>query len=137
VDALAFNWLIAGTDAHAKNYGVLIAPGRVRLAPLYDVASVPPYPRFDVNRVKLAMKIGERYRMSEIRRSDWLKIAEQLGLDPEPLLERIVHMAEAIPDLAPEVGAELQHAGLTDPVIDRLVTRLVGRARSCLKRIGR
>ena len=137
VDALAFNWLIAGTAAHAKNYGVLIAPGRVRLAPLYDVASVLPYPRFDVNRVKLAMKIGERYRMSEIRRSDWLKSAEQLRLDSEPLLERIVHMAEAIPDLAPEVGAELKHAGLTDPVIDRLVTRLVGRARLCLKRIER
>ncbi len=136
VDALAFNWLIAGTDAHAKNYGVLIAPGRVRLAPLYDVASVLPYPRFDVNRVKLAMKIGEQYRMSKIRRSDWLKMAQQLGLESEPLFERIVHMAEAIPDLAPEVGAELKRAGLTDPIIDRLVTRLVGRARSCLKLIG-
>jgi serine/threonine-protein kinase HipA len=136
VDALAFNWLIGGTDAHAKNYGVLIAPGRIRLAPLYDVASVLPYPRFDVNRVKLAMKIADRYRMNEIRRGDWLKLAEQLGLDSEPLLERIVHMAEAIPDLAPEVGAELKHAGLADPVIDRLVTRLVGRARSYLKRIG-
>src|SRR5216683_2884559 len=35
VDALAFNWLIAGTDAHAKNYSLLIgAEGRARLAPL-------------------------------------------------------------------------------------------------------
>ena len=136
VDALAFNWLIAGTDAHAKNYGVLIAPGRVRLAPLYDVASVLPYPRFDVNRIKLAMKVAERYRMNEIRRTDWLRLAGQLELDPEPLLERIVHMAEAIPELAPEIGAELQQAGLEDPVIDRLVTRLVGRTRSCLKIVG-
>jgi serine/threonine-protein kinase HipA len=137
VDALAFNWLIAGTDAHAKNYGVLIAPGRVRLAPLYDTASVLPYPRFDVNRIKLAMKIGERYRMCEIRRGDWLKAAEQLQLDSDSLLERITHMAEAIPELAPEIAAELKHAGLTDPIIDRLVTRLVGRAQLCLKRIGR
>jgi serine/threonine-protein kinase HipA len=137
VDALAFNWLIAGTDAHAKNYGVLIAPGRVRLAPLYDVASVLPYPRFDVNRVKLAMKIGERYRMSEIRRGDWLKAAVQMQLDSDSLLERITHMAEAISELAPETGAELKHAGLTDAIVDRLVTRLVGRAHWCLKRIGR
>jgi serine/threonine-protein kinase HipA len=137
VDALALNWLIAGTDAHAKNYGVLIAPGRVRLAPLYDVASVLPYPRFDVNRIKLAMKIGERYRMSEIRRGDWLKAAEQAQLDSDSLLERITHMAEAIPELAPEIGAELKHGGVTDPIVDRLVTRLVGRAQSCLKRIGR
>ena len=35
VDAPAFNWLIAGTDAHAKNYSLLIgAVGRARLAPL-------------------------------------------------------------------------------------------------------
>jgi len=54
------NWLIAGTDAHAKNYSVLIAPqGRVRLAPLYDIASVLPYPRFDLHKVKLAMKVGD------------------------------------------------------------------------------
>ena len=137
VDALAFNWLIAGTDAHAKNYAVLIAPGRVRLAPLYDMASVLPYPRFDVNRIKLAMKIAERYRMSEIRRDDWLKAAAQLQLDSDSLLERITHMAEAIPELAPEIGADLKQAGLTEPIIDRLVTRLVGRAQLCLKRIGR
>jgi serine/threonine-protein kinase HipA len=24
VDAIAFNWLIAGTDAHAKNYALLL-----------------------------------------------------------------------------------------------------------------
>lgn len=48
VDALAFNWLIGGTDAHAKNYSLLHASGgRVRLAPLYDLASVLPYGRFD------------------------------------------------------------------------------------------
>jgi len=44
VDALAFNWLIGGTDAHAKNYSILIGSGGVvRLAPLYDVASILPY----------------------------------------------------------------------------------------------
>ena len=135
VDALAFNWLIAGTDAHAKNYGVLIAPGQIRLAPLYDVASVLPYPRFDVNRIKLAMKIAERYRMSEIGRRDWLKTADQLELDPDSLIARITRMAEAIPELAREIAAELKHAGLTDPIVDRLVTRLAGRARLCSKRI--
>jgi serine/threonine-protein kinase HipA len=40
VDALGFNWLIAGTDAHAKNYSLLLASGpTVRFAPLYDIAS--------------------------------------------------------------------------------------------------
>ncbi|MEV4406636.1 HipA domain-containing protein [Actinoplanes sp. NPDC049598] len=39
VDAVALNWLLGGTDAHAKNYSLLLMPGQVRLAPLYDVAS--------------------------------------------------------------------------------------------------
>ena len=40
---LIFNWLIAGTDAHAKNFSLLIAPGpQIRLAPLYDLASALP-----------------------------------------------------------------------------------------------
>jgi serine/threonine-protein kinase HipA len=38
IDALGFNWLIAGTDAHAKNYSLLLAGHRIRLAALYDVA---------------------------------------------------------------------------------------------------
>ena len=41
-DALAFNWLVANTDAHSKNYSFLIGPGDVRLAPLYDVWSIMP-----------------------------------------------------------------------------------------------
>jgi serine/threonine-protein kinase HipA len=43
VQALILNWLIAGTDAYAKNYSILIGDeGRPRLAPLYDVASALP-----------------------------------------------------------------------------------------------
>ena len=37
LDANAFNWLIGGTDAHAKNYSLLIDAGEeVRLSPLKD-----------------------------------------------------------------------------------------------------
>ena len=42
-DALAWNWIIGGTDAHAKNYSLLLSGSDVRLAPLYDIASALPY----------------------------------------------------------------------------------------------
>jgi hypothetical protein len=99
------------------------------------MATVLPYPRFDIHRVKLAMKIADRYRLSEIRRRDWVKAAEQLKLDSVSLLGRIVNMGEAILELAPEIGTELKHGGLEDPVIDKLVTRLVARSRACLKQV--
>ena len=62
VDALIWNWLIAGTDAHAKNYSLLIASDQVRLAPLYDVASALPY-RVPQRELRLAMKLGTDYRV--------------------------------------------------------------------------
>jgi serine/threonine protein kinase HipA of HipAB toxin-antitoxin module len=43
VNALAYNWIIGSTDAHAKNYSVLLSGLQVRLASLYDVASTLPY----------------------------------------------------------------------------------------------
>src|SRR3546814_871051 len=46
VDALAFNWLVAAPDAHAKNYALLLEGPQVRLAPLYDIASALAYPDF-------------------------------------------------------------------------------------------
>src|SRR3546814_498016 len=82
VDALAFNWLIAGTDAHAKNYSLLIGShGVVRLAPLYDVASALPYSGSDVERLKLAMKIGRYYRLQDISIRDWHRLAMEAGLN--------------------------------------------------------
>lgn len=63
VGALAFNWVIAGTDAHSKNHSLIHGRGGfLRLAPLYDLASFISYQR-DANssKVKLAMKIGATY----------------------------------------------------------------------------
>src|SRR6202022_3218380 len=74
VDAVGFNWLIAGTDAHAKNYSLLLGGGpHVRLAPLYDVASILPYDEFDMQKLKIAMKAGGEYKFSLIGLRQWQK----------------------------------------------------------------
>ena len=78
LDSVAYNWLIVGTDAHAKNYALLIgAEGRVRLAPLYDVASILPYPDIDIEKVKLSMKLGGEYRLRNITLHHWRKLADR------------------------------------------------------------
>ena len=56
IDALAFNWLVVGTDAHARNYSLLHSRTATRLAPLYDLNSYLPY-RGD-RSVSLSMRIG-------------------------------------------------------------------------------
>lgn len=66
VDALAFTWIIAGTDAHAKNYSLLLAGPQVRLAPLYDVASALPYDDMYLPRLRMAMRAA-RCRSALVR----------------------------------------------------------------------
>src|SRR5258708_38980229 len=78
LEAVAFNWLIAGTDAHAQNYAILLgAQGPVRLAPLYDMASILPYPPIDALSLKLAMKIGGEDRLRNIRARQWENLHTQ------------------------------------------------------------
>lgn len=132
IDALALSWLTGATDAHAKNYSILITSGeQIRLAPLYDIASVLPYAQFDVNRVKLAMRIGGKYRLREVGLREWQKLASELKWDAEALVARVSEMAQAIPDLLAQIGAEARAAGLSHPVIERLIARLAGRSRLC------
>ncbi len=103
-DALAFNWLIALPDAHAKNYAVLLDGPQVRLAPVYDIASSLPYdPEQELSwgfdpRVSLAMDIGGEYRLDAITATDWRRTAHQLGVDADTLTERIVALAGRLPD---------------------------------------
>jgi len=97
IDALAFNWLVAGTDGHAKNFSLLHGgAGQVRLAPLYDIASVLPYPALDPYHIKLAMKIGGKYRIRDIGPTEWTELARGLGLDEEATVERIGSLAATL-----------------------------------------
>ncbi len=95
--AAAFNWLLLGTDAHAKNYSLLLSGPQVRLAPLYDVASVAPYERYP-SKLKLAQKIGGEYRAGHISRRHWERAAKSVRIDAERLLDDIIEMAERLPD---------------------------------------
>jgi serine/threonine-protein kinase HipA len=136
LDALAFNWLTGGTDAHAKNYSLLIGHGgRVRLAPLYDLASVLPYEAFDQQRVKLAMKLGGKYRLRDIAIRQWTKLASDLRLNVEATVGRVMALAEALPDLAHDMQRQAQAEGLPHPVVARLVRRLSTRAKECARRL--
>ena len=131
VDALALNWIIAGTDAHAKNYSVLLSGPQVRLAPLYDVASALPYDDMYVPRLKMAMSVGGEYTLSKIARRHWQRLAVDIGLDPEAIVERVGHLVAAAPDAFADVARSEPVAALNSPLPARLVDRIAERAREC------
>jgi serine/threonine-protein kinase HipA len=137
VAALGFNWLIAGTDAHAKNFSLLLASGHVRLAPLYDVASILPYDEFDIRKIKLAMKIGGEYKLKQIGFRHWQKFARETRVDADAVLSQLTAMAKQLPDEVNAARKRSREAGLKEGIIERLATQLIERAAECQRILGR
>ncbi len=130
-DALIWNWVIGGTDAHAKNYSVLLDGSDVRLAPLYDVASVLPY---DVHerKLRLAMKIGGDYHLFP-RRNTWPTAARDLGLAADALVERCRQLASAAPEAFAEAAATPGVVSVGSPLPGKLVDLVADRSARCLQ----
>jgi serine/threonine-protein kinase HipA len=138
LDSVVYNWLIAGTDAHAKNYALLIGGGgRIRLAPLYDVASVLPYPDINIEKAKVSMKIGGEYRLRNIRPRHWRKLAVELKLDPDKTLRRVCELAGQLADHVSTVKQQMVSEGLKHPIIPRLAEAVTKRAAAIRKMIQR
>lgn len=134
LDSIVYNWLIAGTDAHAKNYALLIAThGQVRLAPLYDIASILPYHDLDIEKAKFSMKIGGEYRLRNIGAYHWRKLAQELRTDPEIIVPRIDDVGQKLTEQIPEVVNRLRDEGLKHTIVDRLAKALTNRITACRK----
>ncbi|MBL6838099.1 MAG: type II toxin-antitoxin system HipA family toxin [Puniceicoccaceae bacterium] len=125
MQALVFNYLILGTDAHAKNYSLLLGRNQqVRLARLYDIASFLPYVALRKD-CRFAMKIGSYYKDAQIQSRHFEKTARACEFPAHEMRRLICEMASALPDLALGVHREMEQQGITHPVLDQL-TELLG-----------
>lgn len=106
--ALAFNWVIYGPDAHAKNYSLLLSGPNVRLAPLYDISSVAPYPdRYDLRHMAMAMSVNRKYQNNLITGEDWRQLARAIRVDPNQMTAWVHDVVSNAPDaLADAARAE-------------------------------
>ncbi len=133
IDYIVFNYLIMGSDAHAKNYTIRLAPqGLSELAPLYDVASLLPYLKRNIE-ARFAMKYGGHYKDSQIQIRHFEKLAKECHYPTQSILKQLTQMAERIIEAAPRVGESLEKQGITHPIIKILKTKLVKRSKDVLK----
>ena len=138
VKAIALNWVLGGTDAHARNFSLLIGAGGVsRLAPLYDLASALPYPGHYAPRLKLAMKVGGESRLGYVRIRHWERFAAAVGLPPHEVLGICESVAAEAPDRFAEVVGAARSEGLDHPVVERLEEAVATQARACLESLRR
>jgi serine/threonine-protein kinase HipA len=137
VDALVFNWLIGGTDAHAKNYSVLHGSGRqLRLAPLYDLASALPYDQLDERKLKLAMRMGREYLLHNIGLRQWLQLEADLRLQAGWLVRRARRLTQAMVLELPTVFERVNREELNHRVVGRLFHVLQKRAAKCAEALA-
>ena len=105
--ATAFNYAVWGTDAHAKNYSLMLSGTDVVLAPLYDLNSLLPYAKFGMKEkpVKLAMSVGGEFRVDRIMKRNWVNFAAKAGLDPDYVTGTVRDMVAQAPAAFEEVLA--------------------------------
>jgi serine/threonine-protein kinase HipA len=119
-----FNWLIGGTDAHAKNYSLLIGAGdEIRFAPLYDLSSQLSYP--DLIEQRVAMKIGDHYDIRRVGIADWRKLARACTIEEERVLTLLRSMAKALPDAISAARKQALIEGLSEKFIAPLAQQLI------------
>ena len=131
LDAIAFNWLTLGTDAHAKNYSLQHMPGRITFAPLYDLMSAAPYPKQLNPRsssTTLAQSIGGEDRFRFVEGRHWARLARTLGRKPQDVVARVEELADLVCKNAPLIADSEGYAN--SDFADRWQTLLVKWARS-------
>jgi len=134
--ACAYNYVIAATDAHAKNYSILLsAGGRYRLAPLYDVASWLPYSKTQRDR-KLAMSVDGHYEYDSIQPRYWEGMARKCGFDQARMLAHIRDILARFEDEASDLYKVCAGEGLTIPALSELVRLLIDRVEGLRKIYG-
>lgn len=120
LSGVGFNWLILGTDAHAKNYSLLLSGAQVRLAPFYDLASavvLGDHPK----KLRLAQKVGGEYRPTVIGARHWVRLGDATGIGGERLLAEVRDLAARLADAMATVIAAEDLDGDAREFADRLL----------------
>ena len=132
LDYVIFNALIGNHDAHAKNFSLLYGGKPPVLAPLYDTLSTAVYPDLTP---KMAMKIGGKYKFSEVQARHWDQFAEGAGLAKAQTRKRILELAKILPVAARKLQSEPVKGFADHPLIEQIVKLIEQRAELTIRRL--
>ncbi len=134
LDQVVFNILVANTDAHAKNYSLILSGGSA-MAPLYDVSSVLPWDH--VNQYH-AQKIADRKRKpGNTARRHWDRMAEEAGLNARGVRLRVQELVDAMvavrvkatEAVSSQAGASVEMVQHVARIVEENALRIAGRLR--------
>ena len=133
LDGVIFNALIGNHDAHGKNFSLLYGGRSPVLAPFYDLLATAMYPQLTP---KMAMKIGSKYRFSELEARYWEQFAEESGLAKAATRRRLQQLATELPLAARKLQAAPEHGFAGNAVVEQIVQLIEQRCALTLRRMG-
>ena len=130
LDYVIFNVLACNTDAHAKNYSLMISGKGFKLAPIYDVMCALAWEHVTRN---MAQKIAGKTRGEHLKRRHWQRFAADVGLNAPRLIARVETLAKAALAEARNAAADVaaMPAG-AHPLMQQVTEAIEARARALL-----
>jgi serine/threonine-protein kinase HipA len=104
LDMVVFNVLACNTDAHAKNYSIMVRGNGATLAPIYDVMCGEVWENVTKN---LAQKIAGKSRGDYLKGRHWQRFARECGLNPRQVLDRVGTLAKSVMTEAEGAASEV------------------------------
>jgi len=133
LDMVIFNVLACNSDAHAKNYSIMIRAGNASMAPMYDIMCGEVWENVTKN---LAQKIAGVTRGNHLNRTRWQQFARECGLNPKQVIDRIDALAKSAITEAKPAASEVAAMPAGDhEVLDQTRQAVERRARHLLTRL--
>jgi serine/threonine-protein kinase HipA len=123
--AVTLNAALMNTDAHAKNYSLMLSGNSVTLAPLYDVLSIAAFLPEDTHPL-FSMRLGKTFDLEHVFPETIAGEGTRLGLDRVASGE-IVHRVlsetvKALPNVARQCS-DLDRDGIITRTVETLIRR--------------
>jgi serine/threonine-protein kinase HipA len=125
LDAVIFNVAIGNVDSHAKNYSILLGPGRADLAPFYDLMSGLDWPNITPNH---AQDIGGQRRGRHIYGRHWRRMAQETGLAGPATVRRVGAVVDRVLRALPAAADEVAGMEAGGERLQRLAAAIAERA---------
>jgi serine/threonine-protein kinase HipA len=133
LDMVAVNVLTCNTDAHAKNYSIMIRGNGASLAPMYDIMCGEVWQHVTKN---LAQKIAGTTRGDALEASHWRRFARECGLNPKQVLDRVAELAKsAIAEAAAAASEVAAMPGGAHEILDQTRQAVERRAQALLAQL--
>jgi serine/threonine-protein kinase HipA len=133
LDYVIFNALIGNHDAHGKNFSLLYSAKGPVLSPFYDTLSTAVYPKL---ALKMAMKIGSKYKFTEVYARHWEQFAQEAGLAKPQAKKRILNLAKSLPVAARQLQANPQKGFAQHKLVEQIIELIEQRCTLAIARLS-